>query len=118
MCVWVGDLYADWLVLGCLGLDGSDLRRMLIGRGFGASLELDPAAAAAVAVVVVPVVPPRWPGLTLATLASGDERLRAEEREESLDAESFRARFREGVLGSPPEAIFRDVLRVAWEPDW
>jgi hypothetical protein len=45
-------------------------------------------------------------------MASGDDRLRADEREESLDAESRLFLLREGVCGGLSEAIFRGELRV------
>lgn len=88
-------------------LEASDLRRVVIGRDFGASLESGPTGPGR----LVPV-PVRRTGLGLPIMASGDERLRADEREESLDAESRLFRLREGVWGWLLEDIFRGVLRV------
>ena len=93
----------DLLLVVVPVLEATDLRRVVIGRGFGASLESGPGRP----------VPPRRTGLGLPMMASGDDRLRADERDESLEAESRLFRLREGVWGGLSEDIFRGVLRVA-----
>lgn len=125
----VGECDADGLDLDRLDLvlldlleAASDLRRVVIGRGFGASLESAPSPRPAPAPAPVPdprpgrpAVAPRRTGLGLPMLASGDDRLRADESEESLDAESRRPLFRDiGVRGCLSVDIFRGVWRVAW----
>jgi hypothetical protein len=80
----------DLLLVVVLVLEAIDLRRVVIGRGFGASLESGPGGPGR-------PVPPRRTGLGLPIMASGDDRLRADERDESLEAESRLFRLREGV---------------------